>query len=93
MEHNSGNNIESLGVDEDLVPERSRREHGRVAREVPVINVGNRLEVEVERGEYRHNREHSHSVGDETPPNALPCGIDWIEQCAHTLKEQNDNDS
>ena len=92
MEHNSGNDTDRLRVDEELVSKRPRRKHKAIARVISVIDVGNRLKIEVNRGEYRHKREHGHSVGCEAPFQALARVIDGTEQGTHTLEEQNDND-
>ena len=57
-----------------------------------VINVGNGLDIEVYRCSYGHNREHGHSVDHEWPLNGPPWAVDRVEQCAHTLEEQDDDD-
>jgi hypothetical protein len=62
------------------------------ASELSVIDVGNGLNAEVRRSEYRYKQEHGHSVSYETSLDALPCVVDWIAQRADTLKKQNDND-
>ena len=90
-EHKVWNDADRLGVDEILVSERARRQ-GVVARELSVINVGNGLNVEVHRSEYRHKRERGHSVGHEPPPDPTPCAIAGTEQRLYTLKEYSYDD-
>ena len=63
MEHNRGYDADRLGVDEELIPKWSRRKHNVVAREFSIIDVGNGLDVKINRGEYCHKREHGRSVG------------------------------
>ena len=93
IKHNIRNDADRLGVDEELVSERSWGKHERVTGEVSVIDVGNRLNVEVDRSEYSHEREHGHSVGQKTPPDTLRRVIHGVKQGAHTLEEQNDDNS
>ena len=59
----------------------------QVARELAVINEGNRLNVEVYRGFYGHNQEHNDGVGYESPLDRLPSAIDGVNQCGDTLEE------
>lgn len=91
MEHHNRNDADRLGVDEKLVSERSRRKHNVIPGEISIIDVRDGLDVEVDRGEYRHEREHGRGVGRETPPQAFACAVDGTEQGTHTLKVQNDD--
>ena len=80
------NDGERLGIHDQLVSEWSRRCRA-FAGELAVIDVGNREDVEVHRGEDGDARKHDSGEGYESPPDALPSAVDGAKQCSHTVKE------
>ena len=86
------NNTDRIGVNERLVPKRSRRSHTIDTGERPVIDVGNGLNVKLHPGEYSHNREHDHGVGYKSPLDGLPSAIVGVKQSDYTFEEQHDDD-
>ena len=62
-EHKIGNDVNGLGGNLELVPERTRGYSAVETGEVPVIDVGNRLNVEAQRSADRHKGEYGSSVG------------------------------
>jgi hypothetical protein len=57
--------------------------------EFSAIDEGNRENVTAYHEAYRRSQEHGNSVCHESPLDALPCMVDGVEQCAHTLEEQS----
>ena len=78
-------------MDEPLVSKRARR-YVVISGEFSVIDVGNRLEVEVHRRVYRNEREHGHGVCEQSPLGATLLAIRSAEYRAQTLEEQHDHD-
>ena len=59
LEQNAGKDVDRLGADEELVSKGSRDWGKHRYGEFSAIDVGKGLNVEVHRGVYRHEREHS----------------------------------
>ena len=91
--HKVGNEIYRLVVDGELVSKRSRRYEAVDARELSVIDVGNRLKVEARRDVHGHKREHGRSVSHQWPLGAPLRAIYGIEQRVHALEKHNDDDA
>ena len=70
------------------MPKGSRRRRTVDTGEFPVINIGNRLDVEAHRRIHRHEREYCASVCYEYPSDS---SLRVSEQCAHALEGQNDD--
>ena len=85
---NDGNPHE---VVEKLVSKRTRW-RATTPREFPVVDVGHGLKGKVCCSVYRHKREHKESVGDKAPLDSLIFSVGGIEQCDHTLEEQDNDD-
>lgn len=87
LEHDGGNGVDCLGVDEVLVPIRPGENLAADAREFPVFDVGNGMKVKAHRDVYCDEQEHSRSVDHQSPLNISLCAVDWIEQRAHALEK------
>ena len=79
-------------MDEPLVSKWPTRDVV-VSGEFSVIDVGDRLKVEVHRGVHCHERKHCGDVGKETPFNSPLCTIGGTEDGTQTLEEQHDDDT
>ena len=88
-EHGGRSDTEWFVTDRPLVSNRSWRNYlvGTGAGELSVIDEGEGLNIEVQRDVYRHKCECGGGVSHESPLDAPPCTIDWIEQRVHTLEE------
>ena len=92
-EHNIRDNIKRLGSHEHFVSVRSRRQLAFDTREIAIIDVGNRSDVEVHCGLYCYNREYGHGVEYEPPLDALPFSVAGVGQRGDTFEEQCDDNS
>ena len=87
----TGNDNKRLGGNERSISKRSRRHHARDTRVFTIIDVGDKINVELHRVSYGHKQEHNYSVGYKFPFDTLPPAIDGVEQRGHTFKEQHND--
>lgn len=91
-EHNTGNIAECREDNEGLVSKGSTIKSVTETREFSVVDVGNGLDLETSRSGYCDEREHGHSVSNESPLGTPFRAVGGIEQRAHALEELNDDD-
>lgn len=88
-EHDRGDNVDCLRVDEELVSKRTGRQ-SVITGGSPVIDIGERLDVEVQLRGYCHERENCGSVNHEFPIGA-PFAVSTGLNNPLLLEEKNNN--